>query len=194
MQRVGVFFAVGRDINGQLVQIVDVVSVSRHRILSGTLPSEDDSPVDADLRAQIDSPKWFVNIIVIHDGTVRQVCVHLAVNSQVRMAISPLRPGVALVVHPRFLTKGLVGNATGTRVDLQETGAALAFVAATDNAGSHANLAMPRYRVKTDVTGGYWRVEIVSSLSVLVHVSPEYFRLEMVEILVEKPDIGVVGI
>ena len=78
--------------------------------LSGTLPSEDDSPVDADLRAQIDSPKWFVNIIVIHDGTVRQVCVHLAVNSQVRMAISPLRPGVALVVHPRFLTKGLVGN------------------------------------------------------------------------------------
>ena len=78
--------------------------------LTGPLPGEDDCTVDSHLGSQVHSPKRLVDVVVVHDGAIGQVGVQLAVDGQVGVSVSPLGPGVAFVIHPRFFSKSLVGN------------------------------------------------------------------------------------
>lgn len=78
--------------------------------LTGALPRQNHSPVDSDLGAKVNPPQWLVHVVVIENGTIRQVGVQLAVDGQGRVAVPPLGPCVPLVVHPRLLSVGLVGN------------------------------------------------------------------------------------
>ena len=69
--------------------------------LSLSLPGGDDDAIDPGLLAQVDHPHGMVHVVVVHDGTVGQVRVHLPVHGQAGVAVAPLLPRVTFVVHPR---------------------------------------------------------------------------------------------
>lgn len=183
--------------------------------LSSTLPRENDCTIDSDITTHVHPPKGFVHIVVVHDATVGKAPVELPIYCQGGMAISPLRPRVSLVVHPRVFTEGLVGNwkngsiwisnvinafsfssytTRWSRVDLEETRTTATLVTASKDPSPHANLAMPRHRMEPHVASSHRHVQIVPPLRPFVHVAAKYFRLKMVDIFVEKPDWRVVGV
>ena len=126
------------------------------------------------------------------------------------MSISPLLPGVSLVIHPRLLSKGLVGNcgnqtirllqqseeeekrdgltARRSRVDLQEARPTCTPITAAYDSSSQTNFSVPRYRVESDVSGRYRHVEIVPPLRMLIHVAAKDLGLVVIDIFVKIPD------
>jgi hypothetical protein len=50
--------------------------------LSRALPREHDHPVYVDLLSEVDHPYGVVNVVVVHDGAVRQVGVAVAVDGE----------------------------------------------------------------------------------------------------------------
>ena len=78
--------------------------------LSCSLPGKQHNTVDLSFGAQIHHEHWLVHIVIVHDGAVGQVGILLAVHGQGTVAVFPLLPGVALVVHPSVALVRLVGN------------------------------------------------------------------------------------
>ena len=78
--------------------------------LSCSLPSKQHNTVDLGAGAQVHHEDRLVHVVVVHDGAVGQVGVLLPVNGQGAVAVLPLLPRVALVVHPGVALVRLVGN------------------------------------------------------------------------------------
>merc|ERR1719384_343247 len=107
----------------------------------------------------------------------------------------PLLPGVALVVHPGGALERLVRDASGLGVDPEEARAAVLSLMVTPNGpGPQPNPLAPSERVQPHVAGDHGHVEVVPPLRLDVHVAAEYLGLQVVGVLVVKPDLGVVAV
>ena len=78
--------------------------------LSLSLPGNDYNTIDLDSCPKVNHEDWLVRIVVIHDGTVGQVGVLLAIHCKGAVAILPLFPCVSLVIDPCGPLESLVGN------------------------------------------------------------------------------------
>ena len=78
--------------------------------MSSSLPCEDHNTADFGSVPKVDHEDGLVHVVVVHDRTVGKVRVLLPVHCQRAVSILPLLPRVPLVVHPRLLREGLVGD------------------------------------------------------------------------------------
>ena len=88
--------------------MVSIGTILSALTLSCSLPCQYDHTIHGHGGAKVHHEHRLVHIVVIHDGTVWQVGVFLAIHSKGAMAVLPLFPGVALIIHPGVAQVGFV--------------------------------------------------------------------------------------
>ena len=81
-----------------------------------------------------------------------------------------------------------------SRINLHETSSAISIISTSYDSSSQSNFAMPGYRMKSNISGSHWGVQIMPPFCMFIHIASKYFWFIMVNVFVKEPDWRIIGV